>query len=178
MSEIIPKDSELLKITFTFDGGKIKITYSFTRDAEEQINYLKKIGCVQESEKDKDELMLCRDWRMIDPFMGILQYKGIYRGQFIINYDTTPWTIEGIEWITRYHVADFVASQMVCVVDHDNTIVKELGKAEYGTQEYYKLYQKGYEFLDANYPDWKNPNAYWDSVDNGIEGKKEVNKLE
>ena len=75
-----------------------------------------------------------------------------------------------VELLTRYSVAskrlaenDRYSPVLVYIADSDGKNIHDIGLC--GTdngEEYSQLLHQAEDYLDVNYPDWRNPNKYWD----------------
>ena len=70
----------------------------------------------------------------------------------------------------RFHVSEDVADlenwngpYTISVKDADGTVLYTAGKCDkIYSKEYYELMTLAKEYLDTNYPEWKEPTKYWD----------------
>lgn len=75
-----------------------------------------------------------------------------------------------VELLTRYNVAskrlahnDRYSPLLVYIADSDGKNIHDIGLC--GTdnsEDYFQLVHKAENYLDESFPDWRNPNKYWD----------------
>ena len=100
----------------------------------------------------------------LDPVSFWLFKNKVPRGVLLIKEISPPYVIFVLDLFERYHVACLIGHpNKVCVLDYDNTIIKEIGIVEDAwSEECDKLEEQGYKWLDENYPDWRDPTKYWE----------------
>lgn len=117
--------------------------------------------------KNRDSLIVVfpnipEGWRLQPTSFGLFK-DNVCRGCLVIKRISPPYAIFEIELKKRYHVDCFAGDKKVCVLDYNNAVIKEIGKVEdIWSEDVNKLIQQGYEWLDKNYPDWKDPTKYWE----------------
>lgn len=100
---------------------------------------------------------------IIDPVTLWLFKNNIPRGALVLKEISSPYAIFELEMFQRYHVECLVKRGKVCVLDYDDAIIKEIGIVEdVWSKECDNLIEQGYEWLDENYPEWRDPTKYWD----------------
>ena len=65
----------------------------------------------------------------------------------------------------RFTIAEkkkFFGPYTIYVKDFDGTCIFEAGKTFLEFLHYKKIYKKAEDYLNTNFPDWKDPTKYWD----------------
>ena len=93
--------------------------------------------------------------------------KNRKRGFFFFDFCSTSKK-DTVELLPRYHVeskriADRFGPLLVYIADSDGNQIKVIGLC--GTdnsEEYFQRVHQAEDYLDETFPDWRDPNKYWD----------------
>lgn len=74
-----------------------------------------------------------------------------------------------VKFLTRYKVEseritnDKFSPVSVYVADSDGNLIKKIGQCgTYYSEDYNRLVEKAENYLDENFPNWRDPSSYWD----------------
>lgn len=104
-------------------------------------------------------------WRVVNSGINcklyIVDAKGFRRGEKIWDFHNPNFTL-----LTRYSTTFLRLDPdtiEVIVKDSDGRVIYSAGCcSEFGSDKYKQLEEKCYAFLQKNFPDWREYDAYWD----------------
>lgn len=125
--------------------------------------------------KDKIKVYLPENWTIKEE-NGVLRYfydqKNRLRGEILHEYKSLYCDFKGEICLRRrfhpsyiYKNKNYVNSVVIVFIeDTDGKMVLKIGECRnvFDCKEFDELMTKAKEYLNRNYPDWKNPSSYWD----------------
>lgn len=162
--------------TNNLEFSKNRKYYSFPNRMSPNIESFKKVGFTFEKSKLKDKIrvFLPENWTIKEE-NGVLRYfydeKNRLRGEVIHEYKSVYCNFKGEICLKRrfnpsykYKNKNNVNSTVIVFIeDSDGNMVFKIGECRnvYDCEKFTKLMKKAEEYLDRNYPNWKDPINYW-----------------
>ena len=102
-------------------------------------------------------------WENLVDDKGRVRGNYCYKGAFYDRYGVMNLKSRYNSTYELTKPNDWDSPVNVVVKDADGTIIFHVGQCEkMYSDKYFYLLKKGEEFLNSNYPDWKDPTKYWD----------------
>ena len=134
-----------------------------------KIKFFQKLGFTFDSSNDKiKKITLPKGWSIISNQSSSMILDSKNRRRMFSSKDFFAKS-DNVKLLTRYMVSskrvanDRFSPILVYVSDSDRNMIKSIGLCgTYNSQDYNSLVEQAENYLDKNFPGWRNPKSYWD----------------